>query len=99
MFTVALIGADGAGKTTVGKRLEGALPLPAKYIYMGINLESSNLVLPTTRLILEVKRLRGGRPDMGGPPDPTRLRVENKGTLKRTLAGLKSAVRMTNWIA
>jgi thymidylate kinase len=31
---------------------------------MGVNLESSSLLLPTTRLLLAVKRARGGRPDM-----------------------------------
>ena len=56
MFTVALIGPDGAGKSTVGRELERRLSFPAKYIYMGVNLESSNLVLPTTRLILGIKR-------------------------------------------
>jgi len=49
MFTVALIGPDGAGKTTLAKHLENSFPLPVKYLYMGDNIESSNFVLPTTR--------------------------------------------------
>jgi len=49
MFTVALIGPDGAGKTTLAKHLEKTFPLPVKYLYMGDNIESSNFVLPTTR--------------------------------------------------
>ena len=36
MFTVALIGPDGAGKTTIAKRLERSSGLPVKYLYMGI---------------------------------------------------------------
>jgi len=49
MFTVALIGPDGIGKTTIARHLEKSLPLAVKYLYMGDNLESSNYVLPTTR--------------------------------------------------
>ena len=33
-FTVALIGPDGAGKTTVARALEEALPFPVEYLYM-----------------------------------------------------------------
>jgi len=54
---IALIGGDGAGKTTITRRLLDARRLPFRYLYMGINLESSNVALPTTRLL---QRLRGG---------------------------------------
>ena len=55
MTTIALIGADGAGKTTIAHKLEESFPLPAKYLYMGANIESSNFRLPTSRLILYLK--------------------------------------------
>jgi thymidylate kinase len=62
---VALVGPDGAGKSTLSTMLEEAsLPFRVKRIYMGINLESSSLMLPTTRLLLAVKRARGRRPDL-----------------------------------
>lgn len=96
MFTVALVGPDGAGKTTIGRRLESLLPLPTKYIYMGVNLDSSNLVLPTTRLFLEIKRARGRRPDMAGPPDPTKAKPRPKGPVKQMAAGVKSTLRLVN---
>ncbi len=67
MFTVALIGADGSGKSSVSRHLERTLPFPTKYVYMGVNLEASNLVLPSTRLLLEWKRARGRRPDLSRP--------------------------------
>jgi hypothetical protein len=35
-----------------------------KTIYMGVNLEASTMMLPTTRLLLAAKRSRGGRPDL-----------------------------------
>jgi thymidylate kinase len=50
MFTVALVGCDGAGKTTIAKGLGESLPLPTKYLYMGMSPISSNVALPTTRL-------------------------------------------------
>lgn len=95
VFTVALIGSDGAGKTTIGRRLERELPARIKYLYMGINLEASNIVLPTTRVLRAAKR-KLGRPDMGGPPDPTRQKRRPKGTVRRAASGLKAALRLAN---
>jgi len=96
MFTVALTGPDGSGKSTITHRLEKELPIPVKYVYMGVNLESSNMVLPTTRLILELKRLSGGRPDMGGPPDPNKPRPRGA---KRVFKEFKTSLRMLNLMA
>jgi thymidylate kinase len=61
MATAALIGPDGTGKTTIARRLaDGALPVPARYLYMGLSIESSNVALPTSRIFhrLEVARVR-----------------------------------------
>ena len=58
--TVALIGCDGAGKTTVARALEREAGLPVRYLYMGVSAEASNRQLPTTRLANLVKRARGG---------------------------------------
>ena len=55
MATIAIIGSDGSGKTTIIKKLQKNYPLPMKYIYMGLNLESSNYLLPSSRLILKQK--------------------------------------------
>ena len=46
MTTVALVGPDGAGKTTVARRLEGALEIPVRYLYMGVSADSSNVDPP-----------------------------------------------------
>ncbi len=99
MFTVAVIGPDGAGKSAVTQRLQQTLPLPVKYVYMGVNLESSNVVLPTTRIMLELKQRRGGRPDMTGPPDPTRVKTLPKNKLKRLAREVKMSLRLANLMA
>jgi thymidylate kinase len=63
-FTVALIGGDGAGKTSVARRLLAKLPIRMKYIYMGIGTASSKFSLPTSRLVHFLKT-RGDRNQRG----------------------------------
>jgi thymidylate kinase len=99
MFTVALIGPDGAGKTTIGRRLENELPLPVKYVYMGINTAASNHLLPTTRAVRAIKRALGIDRDQGGPRDPTAPRRPTKGLIRRTARAIKSAVSLVNRLA
>jgi thymidylate kinase len=99
MVSIALIGPDGAGKTTIGRRLEQLLPMPVKYIYMGVNLDASRVMLPTTRLALALKRARGGRPDMVLTSHSNASKPRPKGLVKRAMAGLKSGLRTANWLA
>ncbi len=99
MFTVALIGPDGAGKSTIGRKIQQISPLPMKYVYMGVNLESSNLVLPTTRLLLEVKRARGQRPDITVPRDVYFQSQTPPKFSKRMAGGIKAALRLVNLTA
>jgi thymidylate kinase len=54
--TVAVIGPDGAGKSTLIDTLEAELPYPLKRIYMGVNPNAATHALPTTRLIWFLKR-------------------------------------------
>ncbi len=78
MFTVALVGADGAGKTTIAKRVLQQKGLNIRYVYMGSNPESSNIVLPTTRLAQRLRRLGYLQPPQAAlrgaeaPPAPPR---------------------------
>ena len=99
-FTVALIGPDGAGKTTVARRLDGALPMPVKYLYMGVNPESSNHLLPTTRLVHALKRRRGAAPDTAGPRDLSRPEPPRpRNPVKRTLKAARATARLANRLA
>ena len=66
-FSVALIGPDGAGKTTIARILPELLPMPTTYLYMGVAAESSNRLLPTTRAIEALKARRRAR----ATSDPT----------------------------
>jgi thymidylate kinase len=55
MISIALIGGDGSGKSTISTMLIEDFPLPVKRVYMGANIESSNYTLPWTKLILKLK--------------------------------------------
>ncbi len=90
--SVALIGIDGAGKSTVARAVVDRLPFPAAYLYMGVNLDASPVMLPTTRAAVTLKRRRGHHPDM----------TANRATDARPvgpLGMLRRLVRMTNWLA
>jgi thymidylate kinase len=62
VVTIAVVGLDGAGKTTITHRLVDRLPFETAYLYMGMNPASSNVSLPTTRLVHARKRRAVGAP-------------------------------------
>jgi thymidylate kinase len=99
MITVALIGPDGAGKTTIGRRLEHTLPIPVKYLYMGFVANSGNVMLPTTRLVYAVKRMLGGKLDVAMPFKSNETRSQPLGFVKRNMARLRSSLRLINWLS
>lgn len=96
MFSIALIGPDGAGKTAISRRIIETLPLQVKYLYMGVNVDSSNRMLPTTRLAAAFKRIINKKSEWHGPPDPKRPQPKPKGFLKRILVSLRSGLRLLN---
>lgn len=90
MFTVALIGPDGVGKTTIARSLEADFPLPLKYMYMGDNVESSNHMLPTTRW-WKKRKLRREGPESTRVPPTRRPSAQRRGLLHMSLgAGRKT---------
>lgn len=93
MVAVALVGGDGAGKSTLARELVAASAGRARYVYMGMNPDSSNFSLPTTRLMLALKKRKAG----AGGAGPVSL---------HSLAGRKvergrvmSALRLVNRVA
>jgi thymidylate kinase len=91
-FTVALVGPDGAGKSTVSRLLETAqLPRPVKRIYMGLNLESTTVMLPTTRLLLAAHRSRADSQETA--------RTRSTGAGRGWRGGIRDGLRMTAWMA
>ncbi len=96
MSTVALVGADGAGKTSVARRLEREGPLAIKYLYMGVNPEAGDHLLPTTRAVLLVKRILGKETRAGGPPDPSRRRPPSRRWAARASSAVKAGLRTAN---
>lgn len=91
MFTVALIGPDGAGKTTIARRLERSLPFPIKYLYMGVSADASNVLLPTTRLRRALRR--GPEPRTSSASRP----AASPG--KRAAGTVRAVARLINRIA
>ena len=111
MLTIALLGADGAGKTTVGRRLPEELSVPVRYVYMGVNGAAATHGLPTTRLVRRVKHAAGRSVPEGGPPpvpDATEVAEAaeaadgsppDRTPARRALRSLRAAARTANRIA
>ena len=100
MTTVALIGVDGAGKTTLAQKLLKTFPLPVKYIYMGLNIESSNYALPISRLILYFKlRAIKKKADQIGNTDPAFLTTHHVAHRKQKRGNLGTVFRTFNRFA
>jgi thymidylate kinase len=98
MFTVAFIGPDGSGKTTVLQLLKQNLPMSFKYLYMGFVIESSNIMLPTTRFFYAAKRtLKSKKNNNKGSRVYTKSNVvQTKGYKKGILSRIKSNLRLIN---
>lgn len=99
MTTVALVGPDGAGKTTIARRLASDSDLRVRYMYLGVNPEASNHMLFTTRLIGWWRRRSGRTKDVsvehGPPPSAGEMFQRPTSTAKE----IKSTIRMLNQIA
>lgn len=96
MISVALIGPDGAGKTTIARMIEKSFPVPIKYLYMGVSVESSNIALPTTRIVEYFKRRRRKQK---GVTTAKNLVPPNRKNGKHKKSGLRALLRFANRLA
>jgi thymidylate kinase len=94
-FTVALVGPDGAGKTTVARRMGRELSHPVRYLYMGVSAESARQMLPTTRLVRAIRRRRGRPAARTTLP----LVTEQKTAWRSSIATVRSMLRLVNMVA
>ena len=84
-FSIAIVGADGSGKTSIADEILQSFGRPMKYLYMGPAIGSSNHALPTSRLINYLKR-RAVKPGMSNSeslPPTTLMNDEMKNRLPR----------------
>lgn len=96
MTTVALVGPDGAGKTTITRRLEASRLLRFKYLYMGVNIEASNFALPTSRWAERLKRRSHRVDDAVATEGASRARAMPS---RRARRGLRAVARLMNRLA
>ncbi len=97
MAAIAFVGADGAGKTTMARILEESSVFPLKYLYMGLSIDSSNVALPTSRLISYLKRTWDKKPNTAEPESATHHTMHN---CERKPAGkLWAAARLAHRLA
>lgn len=100
MTDVALIGCDGAGKTTVADMLMARRPFPVRYVYMGVNAASSNIALPTTKLVywLKVRKVRRRR-RAEGADDSAPISLHGLEHRRDGRGSLWAAARLVNRVA
>jgi thymidylate kinase len=102
MFTVAIVGPDGAGKSTVIEGLRRSSPYPLRHIYMGVNPDALTHMLPTTRLANYLKRRKQHGKDTKLTNTTPKSRTDNmrskRGNHKSILRHVKSLLFITNRI-
>lgn len=85
MFSVALLGPDGVGKTTIARRLVETSVLPAKYLYLGPNFDAANYLLPITRWWVRRARRSAGEAVAG-------VSTTKRRSVRSSIRGLLGAI-------
>jgi hypothetical protein len=70
--------------------MECTLEVPAKYMYMGVNLDVSNYMSPLSWLVRAVKKACSVPPDAAGPRDPEAVCRVPKKRMRRIVKSAKS---------
>jgi thymidylate kinase len=98
-ITIAIVGADGSGKTSIAKALLASGIVPMKYLYLGPAIGSSNHALPTSRLIAWLRRRNAGNllKDGVSMPPAELMSPEMAGKLRR--GPLLKALGLVNRVA
>lgn len=94
MTTIALIGADGAGKTTIAQRVAERSNGRIQYVYLGMNAQSNRFALPTSRLALAWKRKRYERTH--GSAESGQSESPDLGHMKASPNPITGALRLVN---
>ena len=93
---VALIGGDGAGKTTIAEHLTTTGRMRAKYMYMGISAQSGDRLLPTSRLVLWLRGRAYRQRVPGAGPTKVRIPADQYEYSARERGALWVAARLIN---
>jgi thymidylate kinase len=96
-FSVAIIGPDGAGKTTICRRTLESLERPASYVYMGINPEAGSHMLFTARWLYRAKDRLGNASDSAEAAEREARPPRNP--LRRVARALKRSLTLINRLA
>jgi thymidylate kinase len=100
VLTIVIVGADGAGKSSVSARLLEDLPVPARRMYLGANPDARTHPLPTTRAVRWVRASRGRTQRAGGPPAiDDAPSTPPQGLARRTASAVRAAARVSNQMA
>lgn len=90
-LTVAILGPDGAGKSTLIEAIDAAQVLPTAVVYMGGNAATANHSLPTTRWLV-----RHGAIDTWAPAAVTSVLNRQNSVIARTWRSVREAVKFAN---
>jgi thymidylate kinase len=96
--TIALVGGDGAGKTTIAKELEASSdPVPFRYLYMGQSVLSSDSALPTSRLARAAKERTDDVPTTAAKTEGARKKTKKRRSRLRAAASLINRIAEASW--
>lgn len=96
--SIALLGGDGSGKTTVANRVVELSIHPARYIYLGSGFSGQNVALPTTRLLAALKS-RAYRKKVAASEDRTEVTDHDVHQWTVERSGLSASLVALNRIA